>query len=320
MSLKLLFMGTPAFAVLSLEAIVGGPHQLLAVVTQPDRPAGRGNKPQICAVKKRAREAGVPVFQPASVKEEWFVQLLKEMSPQLIVVTAFGQILPKTILNLPPMGCINVHGSLLPKYRGAAPVQWAILNGEARTGVTVIRLSERMDAGEMLVARDLRIGEDENAQELGERLSRLGAEVLMETISGLERGSIRPACQKEEEASYAPRLSKQDGVIRWDLGAKEIARKIRGLIPWPTAHTSWRGKLLKVYKGRPCPGESPGKPGQVVRADHGSFWVKAGDGVLEILDVQLENRPRMSASTFVVGRGDILGEVLGGGDPGSREQ
>ena len=309
MSLKVVFMGTPAFAVPSLNGLLDSPHRILGVVTQPDRPAGRGRRSHPCPVKVRSLEAGIPVWEPASVREGWFLEGLREASPDVIAVVAFGQILPKAILDLPPLGCVNVHASLLPKYRGAAPIQWAILKGEQTTGVTVIRMVERLDAGDILEARGVEVGSDEDALQLGQKLSELGRGLLKEVLDRLESGEIRPVPQKEE-ASYAPRLRTEDGEIRWEMGAAEIARQVRGLLPWPVAHSRWRGRLLKVHRARPLPGAPPGRPGEVVRADHDCFWVRSGAGCLELLEVQLENRPRMSAAAFVRGHGRILGEML----------
>jgi methionyl-tRNA formyltransferase len=310
MSLRVVFMGTPAFAVPSLDALLDSSHCVLGVVTQPDRPVGRGRRPQASPVKMRAQEAGIAVWEPVSVREASFPELLRGASPEVIVVVAYGQILPRAILDLPPLGCVNVHASLLPRYRGAAPIQWAILNGEQATGVTVIRMVERMDAGDILMARSVEIGGDEDALQLGQRLSRVGSELLKEVLGRLGSGQIRPGPQREEETSYAPRLRTEDGEIRWEMGAQEIARRVRGLLPWPVAHSRWRGRLLKVYRARPLPGGLPGRPGEVVRADHGALWVRTGTGCLELLEVQLENRPRMPAADFVRGHGQIMGETL----------
>ncbi len=310
MSLKVVFMGTPAFAVPSLNGLLHSPHRILGVVTQPDRPAGRGRRSHPSAVKARCLEAGIRAWEPTSVREGGFLEGLREASPDVIAVVAFGQILPKAILDLPPLGCVNVHASLLPKYRGAAPIQWAILKGEQATGVTIIRMVERLDAGDVLEARGVEVGSDEDALHLSQRLSELGGVLLKEVLDRLESGETRPVPQSEDEASYAPRLRIEDGEIRWEMGAVEIARQVRGLLPWPVAHSRWQGQLLKVHRARPLPAAPPGRPGEVVRADHDCFWVQTGAGCLELLDVQLENRPRMSAAAFVRGHGRILGQIL----------
>lgn len=311
MSLRLVFMGTPAFAVPSLEMILGGVDRLLGVVTQKDRPVGRGLRLQASPVKQRAREAGVLVLEPETLREEAFLRTLRELSPDLIVVVAFGQILPKAVLDLPPMGCLNAHASLLPKYRGAAPVQWAIVKGESTTGVTVIRMAERMDAGDILLAKETEIGPEEDAVALGERLSHLSAGVLWEAVRGTEEGSLHPIPQREEEATYAPRLRREDGEIDWREGADSIARRVRGFVPWPTAHTRWRGRFLKIHKARALPGAQWGRPGEVVKADRGGLWVQTGDGYLDIMELQPESRPKMDARSFLHGQGEILGRIMG---------
>lgn len=311
MSLRLVFMGTPAFAVPALEMILAGEHCLLGVVTQKDRPMGRGLRPQASPVKQRARDAGVPVLEPDTARDEAFLRALRDLSPELIVVVAFGQILPKAVLDLPTMGCLNAHASLLPKYRGAAPIQWAIVNGESITGVTVIKMVERMDAGDILVAKETEIGPEEDAVALGERLSHLSAEALREALRGMEEGTLHPIPQGEDQVTYAPRLRREDGEIDWREGADDIARKVRGFVPWPSAFTRWRGRLLKVHKARPIPGVQWGRPGEVVKADRGGLWVQTGEGYLDIMELQPESRPKMDARSFLRGQGEILGGIMG---------
>jgi methionyl-tRNA formyltransferase len=311
MSLRVVFMGTPAFAVPALESLLCGDDRLIGVVTQKDRPVGRGLKPQASPVKERARQAGVPVLEPENLRDPAFLEGLRDLSPELIVVVAFGQILPEVVLGLPPLGCINVHASLLPRYRGAAPIQWAILNGESLTGVTVIQMNERMDAGDILLARETAIGPEEDALGLSRRLSRLGAEVLTEAIRGLKKGTLHRTPQREPEATYAPRLRKEDGKIDWGRGADEIARKVRALVQWPVAYTRWKRRLLKIHRARPIPAGGWGRPGEVVKADRGGLWVQTGEGCLEILELQQESRPKMDARAFLHGQGEVLGLVLG---------
>lgn len=307
----MVFMGTPAFAVPALEMILGGGDRLLGVVTQKDRPVGRGLRLQASPVKQRAQRAGVPVLQPDSPRDEAFLEALRDLSPDLIVVVAFGKILPKAVLDLPSMGCLNAHASLLPKYRGAAPIQWAIVNSESTTGVTVIKMVERMDAGDILLAKETEIGPEEDALVLGERLSHLCAEALWEAVRGIEEGTLHPIPQREEEATYAPRLRREDGEIDWREAADDIARKVRGFVPWPTAHTRWRGRLLKLHKARALPGAQWGRPGEVVKADRGGLWVQTGEGYLDILELQPESRPKMDARSFLHGQGEVLGRVMG---------
>ncbi len=311
MSFGVVFMGTPAFAVPVFDALLQGPDRLLAVVTQPDRPRGRGQRSRPSAVKERAVAAGVPVLEPETVRDEGFRARLRDLSPDLVVVVAFGQILPGNVLDLPPKGCLNVHASLLPKYRGAAPIPWAIMNGERVTGITIIRMAERLDAGDILRAREVIIGEEEDGLELSERLSRVGAQLLAETVRGLERGVVAPVSQREEEATFAPRLTKKDGEIKWQREAVGIARQVRALIPWPSAHTVCKGKLLKIQRARPRGRGVWGQPGEVIRASHGTLWVAAGEGYLDVEEVQMESRPRMTSAAFHQGHGGLRGHLLG---------
>jgi methionyl-tRNA formyltransferase len=262
-------------------------------------------------VKQAARQAGVRVLEPLRMDDGAFVAEMEALRPHAAVVVAFGQLLPPSVLGLPELGCINVHASLLPKYRGAAPIQWALLNGEQTTGVSVIRLVARMDAGDILAARELSIGEEEDAVSLSRRLADLGAGLLPEVLDALATGTTRPVPQLEAEATFAPRLRKADGAIRWADTAQRIARMVRALLPWPSAHTVWRGRGLKILAARVRPWESPGAPGEVIRADHETLWVGTGGGVLEVLELQLESRPCMSAAAFVRGHGGIRGERLG---------
>jgi methionyl-tRNA formyltransferase len=236
---------------------------------------------------------------------------MEQMRPDIGVVVAYGKILPREVLDLPPYGCINVHASLLPKYRGAAPIAWALLQGEVVTGVSVIRMVERLDAGDILMARTISIGEEEDALELGERLARVGAEALIDTLQGLEEGTLRPIPQREEEASYAPRLKKSDGELRWEQTAEMLHRRVRALVPWPGAFTFWEGKRLKVHRASVREGPSLGKPGQVVRASGGDLWVQTGDGYLALVEIQLEGRPSMRATVFLQGYPSIAGSMLG---------
>jgi methionyl-tRNA formyltransferase len=313
MSFRVVFMGTPAFAVPTLEALLSGPDSVVGVVTQPDRPAGRGRKLRLSPIKERALLSGTPVLEPERVRDDPFLQTLGDLAPDVIVVVAFGQILPGTLLRLPPRGCLNVHASLLPKYRGAAPVARAILDGETRTGVTIIQMEERLDAGGILLARETAIGPEEDGSTLSEKLSGMGAALLMEVLRKMETDSIRAVPQREEEATYAPRLRKQDGEISWRDGAERIARLVRGMVPWPVAHTTCGGRRLQIHRGKARGKGIWGTPGEIIRADHGEFWVAAGDGYLEVEQVQLENRARTDAEAFLLGHRDLRGTILGAG-------
>jgi len=294
-----------------LETLFQGPDRVVCVVTQPDRPAGRGRKCRPSAVKERALAAGVPVLEPRKLGEDTVLLHLRDIAPDLIIVVAFGQILPRSVLDIPLRGCLNVHASLLPKYRGAAPIASAILNGETVTGVSIIRMNERLDAGPVLLARETVIGPEEDGRVLGERLSRMGAALLMEALRRMEADTIRAVDQREEEATYAPRLRKQDGEIRWSDRAERIAGLVRGLVPWPIAYTSCRGKSLRIHRGQARGQGVWGEPGEVLRADHGALWVAAGDGYLDVETVQLENRDRMGVEAFVQGHRDLRGTILG---------
>jgi methionyl-tRNA formyltransferase len=311
MSFKIVFMGTPSFAEPMLDVLIEGPDDILCVVTQPDRPMGRGRRLQPSPIKRRAQEANIPVLEPVSAKDDGFISTLCRHSPDVIVLVAFGQLLPEAILHLPQQGCLNVHPSLLPKYRGAAPVQWAIINGEHKTGVTVFRMDKRLDAGDILLARETVIGVEENAQELAGRLSMLGTQAMMEALRGMEHSTLKAVPQKDEEATYAPQFRKEDGVIRWESGADRIERLVRGLYPWPGTYTSWKGQRLKVHRAKARRGSIMGSPGEVLNINQEGIWVQTGDGYLEILEVQLENRPRMTSGAFLKGHRDVLGDVLG---------
>ncbi len=305
--LQTIFMGTSPFAIPSLRALAGS-FEVVAVITQPDRPRGRGRKVLPPPVKECAADLGLPILQPERVKEPAFVARLEELGPDLIAVAAFGQIIPPAILSLPPLGCVNVHPSLLPKYRGAAPINWAVINGEAITGVTTILMNEGMDTGDILAVQEVEIEPDETAQELGERLAELGGHLLMETIRGLKEGTIRPTPQDEEGASYAPLLRKDDGLIQWERGAKQIRNQIRGMVPWPIAFTFWGGKRVKIYRARIDDGT--GAAGQIISLD-GGIEIACGEGSLFIEELHLEGGTRMGWEEFVRGHRLTPGERLG---------
>ncbi|MGQ9857289.1 MAG: methionyl-tRNA formyltransferase [Thermodesulfobacteriota bacterium] len=312
MSLRVLFMGTPAFAIPSLEALLGSTHLLVGVVTQPPRPAGRGRRPRPSPVEELARKAGLTVLEPHRVDDPEFLEHVKSLCPDAAVVVAYGQILPSAVLEIPPLGCLNVHPSLLPRHRGAAPIPWAILAGDDLTGVSVIRMDLGLDTGPVLASLSTPIGPEEDARELSARLSVLGAKLLVETLDGLSKGVVVAKPQEEQAATYAPRLRKEDGLIDWGQPAERIWRQVRALVPWPTAHTTFRGKQVKILKARPVPMEARETPGRIVRALGGSLWVATGRGLLEILELQPEGKPPMSAEAFIRGRRGLEGEALGG--------
>lgn len=303
-------MGTPEAAALTLERLLTGPDRVVGVVTQPDRPSGRGQRETSSPVRRIAERHRIPVLAPEKIRDLDFLSNLKGWAPELIVVVAYGRILPSSILDLPPQGCLNVHYSLLPKYRGAAPIAWAILGGEEKSGVTTMRLVEKMDAGPILFQEEVPLAPDETAASLEAKLIPIGARLLLETIHRLKDGSILPKPQREEEVTYAPILKKEDGKIDWSQPAKAIERRVRALYPWPSAYTYLKGKLLKIYRAAVITVEERGASGEIVRADRQGLWVATGHGVLSLEEVQLENRKRLPTAEFLKGarieKGDRL--------------
>lgn len=299
--MRVVFMGTPEFAVPSLKALLDAGYGVVGVFTQPDRPVGRGHKLAACPVKKLAVERGVPVYQFERLRNEEGLACLRALAPDIVVTAAFGQILSQALLDVPKMGTVNVHASLLPAYRGAAPINWCILNGETKTGVTTMLTDAGVDTGAMLLRRETDIGETETAAELSARLSQLGAELLIETLKGYIAGEIAPTPQDERLASRQPMLKKEMGLIDWTRSAKEIACQARGLDPWPSAYTDCLGGTLKIYRARPAMGE--GEPGTVLRssAKEGLF-VACGEGALEVLEMQAPGGKRMSARAYLAGK------------------
>jgi len=308
--MRLVFLGTPQFAVPTLEALVDAHHQVLQVVTQPDRPAGRGHQLAASPVKEAARRLGLPVYQPERIKNPEVVPHLAALQPAAMVVVGYGQMIPQAVIDIPPLGIINVHASLLPRYRGAAPIQWAIARGEKRTGVTTMRIDAGLDTGDILLQREAEIGEQETALELAPRLAAMGAALLVETLAGLEAGTIVRAKQDPALATYAPLLKKEDGLIDWTLPARDVYNRVRGLLPWPGCYTEFRGQRLHLWKAR-MGGEAGGRPGTISTAK-GRLWVACGDGQsLDLLEVQLEGRKRLAAAAFLAGQRLSQNEVLG---------
>ncbi len=308
--MRLIFLGTPEFAVPTLEAVARA-HNVIAVVTQPDRPKGRGQELAASPVKQAAVRMGLPVYQPERIRRPEAQAHLASIAPEIMVVVGYGQIIPQAVIDIVPRGIVNVHASLLPKYRGAAPIQWAIVNGETRTGVTTMQINAGLDTGDILLKRETQIGPEETGIELGSRLAIMGAELLVETLDGLGRGAITPRKQDDAEASLAPILKKEDGAISWAEAAAAVHNRVRGLVPWPGAYTHFRGHLLHIWRARVDHQRTALPPGHVL-ADAG-FRVACGDGgVLQLLDVQMEGRKRMSAEAFANGQrlneNDILGE------------
>ncbi|MGH7819299.1 MAG: methionyl-tRNA formyltransferase [Candidatus Binatia bacterium] len=303
-------MGTPSFAVNSLAALLDAAHDVAAVVTQPDRPSGRGRPVGAPAVKKLALARGIPVEQPEKLRDPAFLARLRGTAPDAFVVAAYGKILPKALLDLPPRGAINVHGSLLPKYRGAAPIQRAILAGEKKTGVTIMRMNERMDAGDILLQREMPILPDDTGESLGARMAKVGADALLEALALLERGELHATPQLESEATLAPMIRKEEGEIDWKRSASEIERAVRAFHPWPGAWTRLRGKLLKLRRAAVAP-HADAPPGTVVEARGETIRVATGDGTLACGELQLEGKRAMDARELVSGRLVRDGERLG---------
>ena len=306
--MRLIFLGTPAFAVPTLEAMVRAGHEVLAVLTQPDRPRGRGQQAAASPVKQAALALGLPVYQPERVRRPEAVEFLRGLPCDAMVVVGYGQIIPQSIIDMAPLGIINVHASLLPKYRGAGPIQWSIVNGETRTGVTTMRIDAGLDTGDMLLKAETEIDPDENAIALGTRLAVMGAELLVTTLDGLAKGTITPEKQDSAQATLAPLIKKEDGRIDWTLPALAIHNRIRGLQPWPGAQTTFRGQPLHIWKSRVSPTAS-GAPGKLVSLKPPT--VGTGQGALELVEVQQEGRKRIPAGDFANGQRLTENESLG---------
>lgn len=307
---RIVFMGTPQIAAATLEQLMEGPDPVVGVVTQPDRPAGRGQQTSPSRVRKLAQARGIPVIAAEKIRTPEFLQELKNWQPEIIVVVAYGRILPRSILELAPHGCLNVHYSLLPKYRGAAPAAWTLINGESQGGVTTMKLVEKMDAGAIYLQEAVLLASDESAGSLQAKLTPIGARLLLETLRRLKEGSLVPREQDEGAATLAPMLKKEDGLIVWGTSAVEIERRVRGLDPWPGSFTHIGEKLLKVQRAKIIATERSGQPGEVVRADSGGFWIATASGVIALEEVQLENKRRQSGTEFINGARIKVGDRL----------
>jgi len=307
--MKVIFMGTPEFAVPSLQALIDSEDEIVAVVCQPDKPKGRGLEVAAPPTKILAEKHSVPVLQPQKIKTEEFFNELKSYKPDLICVAAYGKILPKNILDLPPSGCINVHASLLPKYRGAAPINWTIIRGEKITGITTMKMDEGMDTGDMLLKKELKVEDEDTGETLSQKLCHVGAELLIETLTLLKEGKLNPIPQDNSQATYAPMLKKEDGKIDWQKPAEEIRNLIRGILPWPGAYTTLDGKLLKIYRANVS--DSNGKPGEVIKSDSHILRIGTGSGALDVLELQIEGGKRLKVEEFLRGRKINEGSVLG---------
>lgn len=313
--MRIVFMGTPEFAGPSLDALLRSDDHVVGVVTQPDRPKGRGQQLAPSPVKLIAQREGIPLLQPVKMKAPEFLEPLAAWEPDLIAVTAFGRILHPGILSLPPMGCVNVHGSLLPKYRGAAPVQWAVINGETETGITTMLMDEGMDTGPMLLQERLAIMPDDTAGTLAPRLAELGGRLLVETIRQLKAGTLTPKKQDEGQATMAPLLKKEDGLINWAMSAESLANRVRGLSPWPGAYTFFGQERWNIWKAVSIMEATTDKPGTIVGVTKRSILVATGDGLLDVREIQTANSKRMSVAQFLAGHRVTAGVGLGSPAP-----
>lgn len=312
--MRVVFMGTPDFSVGTLRELVKAGHEVVGVVSQPDKPKGRGKSLMPTPVKEAALELGLPVYQPKKVREPEFIEILRKLEPEVIVVVAFGQIIPQEILDLPPYGCINVHASLLPKYRGAAPIQWAVIDGEPQSGVTIMKMDAGLDTGDMITKVVVPIAEEETGGSLFDKLSAAGARLLVDTLPSLTNGTAVYEKQPEESPTpYAAMIQKRMGNIDWNRPAVEIERLVRGLNPWPSAYTKLKGKTLKIWKAQvieESENDAALAPGTVIQADTHGLYVKTGQDILNITELQLEGKKRMDTPAFLRGYTVETGSVL----------
>ena len=300
--MKIVYMGTPDFAVPPLAALVKNGYEVAAVVTQPDKPKGRGKTLLPTPVKEEAMKHEIPVYQPLKVRDSEFVETLKELAPDMIIVAAFGQIIPKEILEMTPYGCINVHASLLPKYRGAAPIQWSIINGEEVTGVTTMQMNEGLDTGDMIQKVEVPITEEETGESLHDKLAEAGAKLCVETLKAIEDHTATFEKQGESPTEYARMLDKKLGNIDWNTSAVQIERLVRGLNSWPSAYTHWDKKVVKIWRAKAeADGTAKVEPGTVLSVEKDSFTVQTGDGVLRVLELQIPGKKRMDTGAFLRG-------------------
>jgi len=311
--MRIVFMGTPEFAVPSLDILVKNKMDVILAVTQPDKPKGRGHQVCCSAVKEYAAEKGIPVMQPEKIGDEDAVAQLKALEPDLFVTCAFGQLLTEKVLDIPKMGTVNVHGSLLPKYRGAAPIQWAIINGEKKTGITTMFTVLKLDAGDILLREEIGIDENMTAGQLHDKMSLLGAEVLLKTIHGLKAGTITPIPQEECDTCYAPRMTREAGEIKWNSTAGDIHNLVRGTNPWPGAYSWFKGHRMRIWKTRILDKEKiTGQlPGTVLEISKDGFMVQAGKGILSVDEVQCDNAKRLTANQYICGHEVAAGDCFG---------
>ena len=308
--MRVIFMGTPDLSVGTLEALIEAGHEVVLAVTQPDKPKGRGGKVLYTPVKEAALAHDIPVYQPKKIREPECIEELKKYHADIMVVIAFGQILPKEILEMTPYGCVNVHASLLPAYRGAAPIQWAVINGDKVSGVTTMQMDEGLDTGDMLLKEEIVLDEKETGGSLHDKIAKAGASLCVETLKALEEGTVTPVKQGESTTEYARMLDKRMGNICWGDNAEAIERLVRGLNPWPSAYTDWNGKVMKIWQSEVCEGDTDKEPGTVVKVEKDGFYVQTGKGLLKITELQIPGKKRMDAAAFLRGCRIENGEVL----------
>ena len=308
--MRVVFMGTPEFAVAPLEHLVVNHYQVVAVYTQPDKVAGRGRTLVYSPVKEIALKWQIPVIQPVRLRKPEAVQQLAELNPDIIVVAAYGQILPQTVLDIPVYGCINIHPSLLPRYRGVSPVPATIMSGDEFAGVTIMKMDVHLDTGPMLVKAQIPVSAHDTAGSLMSRLSLISSHLLLEALPRWTAGSLPARVQDDTEASYSNMISKEDGIIDWSMPAVDIWRRVRAFLPWPGSYTKWKGKQLKILEAVPSNEEGRQQPGRVITLNNGSLGVVTGEGVLEVLKVQLEGKRAMNSSDFIRGQRALTGDIL----------
>lgn len=308
--MKIIFMGTPDFSVGTFEALIEAGHEIVLAVTQPDKPKGRGEKVQYPPVKEAALKRQIPVFQPKRVRAPECIEELRKYDADIMVVIAFGQILPKEILEMTPYGCVNVHASLLPKYRGAAPIQWAVINGERVSGVTTMQMDEGLDTGDMLMKTEIVLDEKETGGSLHDKLARAGAELCVQTLEALKDGTVVREPQGESTTEYARMLDKGMGRIDWSKDAKSVECLIRGLNPWPSAYTEWNGRTMKIWEADVADIDEGREPGTVIRVERDGFCVQTGRGSLKVRSLQIPGKKRMDAGAFLRGYQVDVGMVL----------
>ncbi|RDY28670.1 methionyl-tRNA formyltransferase [Romboutsia weinsteinii] len=309
--MKIVFMGTPDIAVGCLQKIIDEKHELIGVVTQPDKPVGRGKKMGMPPVKELALKYDIPVYQPLKARDEAFIEEMRALNPDVIVVVAFGQILPKALLDIPKFGCINVHVSLLPKYRGAAPINWVIINGEEKTGVTTMYMDEGLDTGDMILISEFDLDNEITAGELHDKMKEIGAETLKETLDLIEKGCAPRIPQNHDEFSYAPMMNKSLGNVDWSKSATEIHNLVRGVNPWPSAYTTYNNDTMKIWKTKVLNEKSNKTPGTIIRVDKEGIRVSTCDNVLLIEDIQMPGKKRVQVGEYIKGNSIEADLVLG---------